>query len=92
MADKKAENDSFKRKLLRGWLKFAHVLERVTAPIRKVLGITVMSLIYLLVIPFWSVFMVWKDPLRKKLDPDADSYYERHDPVEDTIERLSHSS
>ncbi len=83
---------SFVKKIASGWTKFAGFLAWVTAPIRTVVGFLVMALIYLLVIPWWSMFMVWKDPLHKKLDPDADTYYERHEPIEDTLERLSHSS
>ena len=38
------------------------------------------------------LFMAPKDPLHTKLDPDAETYFERHEPTEDTLERLSHIS
>ena len=83
---------SLLKKIARGWMKFAWLMERITAPFRKVLGFLVMSFIYLFVIPWWSLFMAPKDPLHTKLDPDAETYFERHEPTEDTLERLSHIS
>ncbi len=75
-----------------GWLQFSKFMAWVTAPLRWFVTFLLLSMIYWLMLPFWALFMNGKDPLRKKLDANADSYFEPYKDREPTLESLSHAS
>lgn len=80
------------KELWAGWKRFGDIVKYVTTPIRIVVVFVFMSLIYWLLLPFWAVFFKFKDPLRMKLDPSAQSYYEPYKKRDATLEALTYSS
>ncbi len=77
---------------MRSWLGFSKLLAFLTKPLRVFVTFMVLTLMYFLMLPFWALFMNRSDPLRKKLDPAAESYFEPCKEREPTLESLSHAS
>jgi len=61
------------------WMLFGAGIGRVMLPI-------VMTIMFLIFLPFFSLIRFW-DPLRMKLKPTG-SYWEPHKPHEPTLERM----
>ncbi len=75
--------------LLRGlnrlWTELAFLLQKITNPI--VMGV----LFYLLITPIGLLMRVFgKDPLNRKFDPHAESYWIKREPMGDSAESMRH--
>lgn len=60
----------------------------VTMPIGIVMGTIMLTLMFFLLLPVFSLIVRWGDPMRKKLTSDK-SYWEEHKPVDATLERMA---
>jgi hypothetical protein len=59
----------------------------VFVPVGLVMSTIVLSLIYFIVLPIFSIIVRFSDPLRKKLKPDG-TYWEDFKPFEPTLDRM----
>lgn len=71
------------RPIYRGWMRFGLLLSRVTTPL--ILGLV----FFLLFVPVgWAMRLFSRDPMRRRLQPDAESYREPSQPIStDSFER-----
>lgn len=47
-----------------------------------------LTILFLFLLPVFSIIVRRSDPLRKRLEPDSDTYWEDYKPYEPTLERM----
>ncbi len=58
----------------------------VTVPIGLVMSTVLLTVLFVFVLPLFSLIVRWSDPLQKKLG--ASTYWEEYKPHEHTLERM----
>ncbi len=60
----------------------------VTVPVGIVMSTVLLTILFVVLLPIFSIVVRFGDPLRKKLSPDSDTYWEDYKPHEATLDRV----
>lgn len=60
----------------------------VTMPIGIAVSTVMLSVLYFVLLPVFSVIVRYNDPLRRKIEPERETYWEDYKPYEASIERM----